>query len=177
MTPKGSRVAPHNKIAWAELCLDNKSGRSLGHHSDTKHKPKVQLPTRVATKEKNHPMLETKKVALCYQGNSCLYRGRYVRRWHYGTKTNRVVATDRMLDGSFVTKASSLKPRPSILYLEAQMYGRNVSWVDKVTTYFLSPNLQCVGACQRIEWARPSILRFAKGEPHEIKVMVMPLTL
>ena len=70
------------------------------------------------------------------------YRGRYVRRWHYGTKTNRVVATDRMLDSSFVTKASSLKPRPSILYLEAQMYGRNVSWVDKVTTYsFLSPKL------------------------------------
>jgi hypothetical protein len=36
-----------------------------------------------------------------------------------------------MLDGGLVAKASSLKPRPSLLYLEAQMNGRNVSWVDK----------------------------------------------
>jgi hypothetical protein len=30
-----------------------------------------------------------------------------------------------------VAKANSLKPRPSMLYLEAQVNGRNVSWVDK----------------------------------------------
>ncbi len=37
-----------------------------------------------------------------------------------------------MLDGGLVAKASSLKPRPSLLYLEAKkMNGRNVSWVDK----------------------------------------------
>jgi hypothetical protein len=36
-----------------------------------------------------------------------------------------------MLDGGLVAKASSLKPRPSLLYLEAPMIGRNVSWVDK----------------------------------------------
>jgi hypothetical protein len=40
-----------------------------------------------------------------------------------------------MLDVGFVAKASSLRPRPSLLYLEAQMSGRNVSWVDKNTTY------------------------------------------
>jgi hypothetical protein len=36
-----------------------------------------------------------------------------------------------MLDGGLVAKASSFKPRPSLLYLEAQMNGRNVSRVDK----------------------------------------------
>ena len=52
-----------------------------------------------------------------------------------------------MLDGGFVAKASSLKPRPNILYLEAQMNGRNVSWVDKEATHsFLSPKLtMCLG--------------------------------
>ena len=35
------------------------------------------------------------------------------------------------LDGGFVAKASSLEPRPSHLYLEAQMDGRYVSWGDK----------------------------------------------
>jgi hypothetical protein len=40
-----------------------------------------------------------------------------------------------MLDVGFVANASSLKPRPSLLYLEAQMSGRNVSWVDKEATH------------------------------------------
>jgi hypothetical protein len=42
-----------------------------------------------------------------------------------------------MLDIGFVAKASSLAPRPSLLYLEAQMSGRNVSWVDKEAMHFL----------------------------------------
>jgi hypothetical protein len=47
-----------------------------------------------------------------------------------------------MLDGGLVAKASSLKPRPSLLYLEAQMSGRNVSCVDKETTHsFMSLKL------------------------------------
>jgi hypothetical protein len=47
-----------------------------------------------------------------------------------------------MLDGGLVAKASSLKPRPSLLYLEAQMNGRNVSRVDKDATHsFMSLNL------------------------------------
>ena len=37
-----------------------------------------------------------------------------------------------MLDDGVVAKPSSLKPRPSLLYLDAKkMNGRNVSWVDK----------------------------------------------
>ena len=47
-----------------------------------------------------------------------------------------------MLDGGLVAKASSLKPRPSLLYLEAQVSGRNVSLVDKEATHsFKSLNL------------------------------------
>jgi hypothetical protein len=47
-----------------------------------------------------------------------------------------------MLDGGLVVKASSLKPRPSLLYLEAQMNGRNVSSVDKEATHsFMSLKL------------------------------------
>jgi hypothetical protein len=41
-----------------------------------------------------------------------------------------------MLDIGFVAKASSLAPRPSLLYLEAKMSVRNVSWVDKEATHF-----------------------------------------
>ena len=50
-----------------------------------------------------------------------------------------------------VAKASSLKPRPSLLYLEAQMSGRNVSWVDKEAMHSLrrlnlTRNLELAGA-------------------------------
>ena len=58
-------------------------------------------------------------------------------------KPNHIAAVDQMLDDGFVAKASSLKPRPSISYLEAQMNGRNVSWVDKeATNSFMSPKLR-----------------------------------
>lgn len=39
---------------------------------------------------------------------------------------NHVVVLDRMLDGGFVDKASTCKPLPSLLYIEAQMSGRYV---------------------------------------------------
>jgi hypothetical protein len=47
-----------------------------------------------------------------------------------------------MLDVGFVAKASSLRPKPSLLYLEAQISGRNVSWVYKNATHsFMSLKL------------------------------------
>ena len=47
-----------------------------------------------------------------------------------------------MLDIGFVAKASSLVPRPSLLYLEVQISGRNVSSVDKEATHsFMSLKL------------------------------------
>ena len=41
-----------------------------------------------------------------------------------------------MFDGGFVAKGSSLKPRPSLMYLEAQMIGRIVSGVDMEAMHF-----------------------------------------
>jgi hypothetical protein len=74
----------------------------LGYHSNIKGKPKVQLPTKVAAKEENHQMLETKKVALCDQGKSCLCRGRNVRKRLWATKANYECTTDGILEGGFV---------------------------------------------------------------------------
>ena len=49
---------------------------------------------------------------------------------------------DRMLDGGFVATASSLKPRPSLFYLEAQMNEKYLSWVEKeATDAFMNPKL------------------------------------
>jgi hypothetical protein len=92
----------------------------LGHHTNRKNKPKVQLPIRVATKEKN-------------VGNK---RGDMKDKWYhkcgkYGhfqavspdnkvsNKANNVRVADQMLESGFVAKAISLKPRPNLLYLEA----------------------------------------------------------
>ena len=59
-----------------------------------------------------------------------------------------------ILDVGFVAKASSFTPRPSVLYLEAQMSATNVSWVDKEVTHFHEPKVHKeVGACQRVERA------------------------
>ena len=52
------------------------------------------------------------------------------------TKTNHVCIADRILESGFVATASTLKARPSLLCLEAQMNGRIVPTVDKSTTHF-----------------------------------------
>jgi hypothetical protein len=76
-----------------------------------------------------------KIMVMRYQGKSCFGRGPNVRKLPWG-------AVNRMLDVGFVAKANSLTPRPSLLYLEAQMSGRNVSWVDKEATHsFMSLKL------------------------------------
>ena len=59
-----------------------------------------------------------------------------------------------MLDVGFVAKVGSLTPRPSLLYLEAQMSGSNVSWVDIEATHFHEPKVHKeVGVCRRVERA------------------------
>jgi hypothetical protein len=59
-----------------------------------------------------------------------------------------------MLDVGFVDKANILKPRPNFLYLEAQMSGRNVSWIDKGAMHdFMSiKSHKEVGACRCVKW-------------------------
>ena len=75
----------------------------MGYFTNTKDKTKVQLPTKVAPSEENHQMLETKKVALCHKGKSCLCRGRNARRWFCATKANHDRTTDKTLEGGFVS--------------------------------------------------------------------------
>jgi len=69
-----------------------------------KNKPKVQLPTRMAPKEENHPMLETEKVAICHQTKSCLCRKWYARRWICSTKAIYVCAIGRMVRSCLVVQ-------------------------------------------------------------------------
>ena len=77
-----------------------------------------------------------------------------------------------------MTKASRLRPKQTISYLEVQINDRNVSWVDKEAThFFLSPKLiMCWGLPTR-RASKPINVRFAKGEPYKIKIMVKLLTL
>lgn len=88
--------------AWAEICPEARRPNKLGYFTNTKDKPKVQLPTRVAPNEENHQMLETKKVTLCHKGKSCLCRGRNARWWLCATKANHDCAVDGMLKGGLV---------------------------------------------------------------------------
>ena len=88
-------------------------------------------------------MIETNRVALWYQIKSYLYSGPNVRRWPYSTKINHDVLADQIFDGGFVAKTITLEPKPSFLYLYAQIYGRNVlHLVAKVATQsFMSPKV------------------------------------
>jgi hypothetical protein len=54
-----------------------------------------------------------------------------------------------MLDVQFVAKASSLTPKPSLLYLEAQMNARNVSWFDRKATH----SFMSLGLITKLEFA------------------------
>ena len=85
------------------MCSKARRRNSFGYYTNTKGKPKVQLPTKMAPKEENHQMLETKKVALCHQCKSCLCRGWNVRRWLCATKANNDRTTDKRLEGGFVS--------------------------------------------------------------------------
>ena len=63
MAWKGSRATLHHKGLEKKYVPRQEGQISLGYYTNTKGKPMVQLPANVALKEKNHPMLETKKVA------------------------------------------------------------------------------------------------------------------
>ena len=94
-------------------------------------------------------------------------------------KASHVCAADQMLEGGFVAKASSLKPRPSLLYLEAQINGKNVSClVDTGATHsFMSPKLAKELGLLTQKAGKPINVRFAKGEPHETKELALHVTL
>ena len=89
-----------------------------------------------------------------------------------------------MLEGGFVAKASSLKPsslkpRPSLLYLEAQIKRKNVSClVDTGATHsFMSPKLARELGLPMRRAGKPINMRFAKGEPYESKEVALHVNL
>jgi hypothetical protein len=94
-------------------------------------------------------------------------------------KKNRGCTADQMLEGGFVAKASSLKPRPSLLFLEAEINGRNVSClVDTGATHsFMSPKFAKELVLPTGRAGKPINVRFAKGEPHETKEVALNVNL
>jgi hypothetical protein len=111
MDRKESRTALHHKGFEPKNVPRQRGQISLDYYTNTKGKPKVQLPTEVAPKEENHQILETKKVALCHQGKLCLCRGRNVRRWLWATKANYDCTTDEMLEGLVSPRQIKFVPR------------------------------------------------------------------
>lgn len=70
-----------------------------------------------------------------------------------------------------MAKASSLKPRSSLLFLEVQINGKQVSClVDTRATYsFMSPKLAKELGLVTNEVRKPINVWFAKGEPNKLK--------
>ena len=95
------------------------------------------------------------------------------------TKASHICAANRMLEGGFVAKASSFKPRPSLLYLEAQINGKNVSClVDTWATHsFMSPKLARELVLSTWRAGKPIKVQFAKGELHETKEVALRVNL
>ena len=95
------------------------------------------------------------------------------------TKASHVCVVDRILEGGFVAKASSLKPRPSLLYIKAQINGKNVSClVDTGAMHsFMSPKLTRELGLPTRRAGKPINVRFAKGEPHEMKEVALHVNL
>jgi hypothetical protein len=83
MARKGSRVALHHKGFEPKNVPRQKGQISLGYYTNTKGKPKVQLPTKVQLR---------RKTTKCWKQ----------RRWRYATKANRACVVDGMLEGGFV---------------------------------------------------------------------------
>jgi predicted aspartyl protease len=67
-----------------------------------------------------------------------------------------------------VVKASGLKPKPSLLYPEARIIGRNLSCLVDTGAMqsFMNPNLDNELDLQVQKESKPINVRFAKGEPH-----------
>ena len=84
-----------------------------------------------------------------------------------------------MLEGGFVAKASSLKPRPSLLYLEAQINGKIVSClVDTGATHsFMSPKLARKLGLPTRRAGKPINVQSAKEKPHETKEVALHVNL
>ena len=87
------------------------------------------------------------------------------------TMTNHVRIADQILEGGFVAKASSFKPRLSLLYLEAQINKMNISCLVHIEAKhsFMSQKLSKELGLPTCRSSKPINVWFAKGEPHKTK--------
>ena len=93
------------------------------------------------------------------------------RRWLYGTKAYHVVGMDRMLDGGFVAKVSSRKPRPNQLTTFLRC-----GWPIK-NAFFLSWSSQESWDLLTHRAGKPINVQFANRKPHKTNKMALHVTL
>ena len=79
----------------------------------------------------------------------------------------------------FSTSASSLKPRPSFLYLKAQINGQNVSSLVNTGAKhsFMSPKLARELGLPRWRTSKPINVQFVKDKSHETKEVALHMNL
>ena len=83
-----------------------------------------------------------------------------------------------MLEGGFVAKASSLKTRPSLLYLEAQINGQNISCLVPIRGIFSMSSMLIHELDFKTHRAdMPSKIFFAKNKPYVINEVALHMTL
>ena len=95
------------------------------------------------------------------------------------TKASHVCTAYRMLEGGFVAKASSFKPRPSLLYLKAQINGKIAScFVDTRAMHsFMSPKLARELSLPTCRVGKSIKVRIAKDELYETKEVALHVNL
>jgi hypothetical protein len=137
MICKECRVALHHKRFKLKYVMWQRSSMRLDYYTNTKGIPKLQLPTKVPHKEANHVCATKQMLEFGFMVPIQIMR-RNVTNWSW--KPNQIM--DWMLDGRFVAKVGSFKPRPNLLCIEAQANGRNVSWCNKKAAHsFMSLKL------------------------------------
>jgi hypothetical protein len=100
------------------------------------------------------------------------------RKKNISLKTTQFCDVDQILECGFVAKASSLKPRPSLLYLEAQISNRDTSFfVDTGATYSMSPNLAKELGLQVQKASKSMNVLFLKDKPYNTKDVALDVTL
>jgi hypothetical protein len=99
--------------------------------------------------------------------------------WRLVSNPLIIFIANQMLEGGFLAKVSDFKPRPSLLYLEAKISGRDLSCLIDIeaTQSFMSSKL-AKELDLRVQKASKSInVHFAKGEPHKTQEVALDVTL
>lgn len=122
MVPKGSPVTPHNTMAWAKICPKANNTNKLGPSSQHKWQVAATTPNKGDCQRGKSPKVKIKIGDI--KDKRCSKCGKF---GHFqvvypdikvNVKANHVCAVDQILKSGFVAKASSLKPKPSLLYLD-----------------------------------------------------------